>query len=634
MEGHMENKTHVLIIFIVGVLLLNQYFTGSIPGDGDAKTHLMNAWFYERHIEEYRAIPQWESSWYGGYPISLNMLLPYLTVGLLAAAFKFAGIAFWYKAVFALSVIFSSILLYLIAREYGISDEAALVGALLFITNPRVLTNVFVYGHFTTFFGIAFFLLMVYNIKRGRTFLASISFAAVLLSHLETSLAAGLFLGGMFLSELFSKNYRDLAIPVSVGAFGLLFSSFRLIPVIGWILQGVQNLEGIKEPISPWNLFLFRNSQEWPGVGPVLAVLALLGLLLSFRKSKMRDMTAYALIMLFVATTIGYTVLNNPLTEFAFTKFYHHPLSERNTLFLALPLVLLAAYAVDVLMYKKLSLNIGGTRISAERLWLLAAAFMLVGSAYYLVGFADLVTRAQPHLWAPSDSPEEVILYFKNSTAKVFVGEGFNAAGAFDKFFPMFTGARVFQGFSPEDAINFQYINALYSDRYIQFAYAGGAEYFVINKDNTATIVPYYGILQEFLKGNPKGITKVLENKDYVVYKVEDPVPFISANIPVSYRTITPERIELALSKCTSEYNLTILQAFSPEWQASKGRLSQTPLQFTSLYGKCERTEEAITLEFRHKYYFWVTGIGILLAVLYFGYAEKRLLGKNAQGAV
>lgn len=626
----MADRRHIALLFIAGLLLFNNYFTDSVPFDTDGKSHLVQSWHYAEYIGRYHAIPQWIDFWYAGFPVSINVIFPYLIVGLLAAIFKFVSVAFWYKAVFALSVIASSVLIYLIAEKYGISEKAALAGALLFLVNPRVLYNMGGWGQYPTFFALVPLLLMVYFIKSQKAWLAAIFFAATLLSHLETSLIAAYFLFANFAYEFLGKRYRNIAVPVSVLVFGFLLASFWLIPTASHILfGGVQNLEGIRKPLSPLSLMFFWTSEAWPGIGVVLFPLGLLGLALSFRNEKMRDLGIFSLILLFVGTTIGFVLLNNGLTAFAFKFLFNHPMPERHILFLAVPFSILSAYAIDTLMKGRLRLNIGGNEISSKHILLAVAVLAFAGSAWYLsITYASLTDS-----FVLSGGQKEVVDYFKGKDAMVFVGEGFNAAGEFDKFFPMYTKSRVLQGFSPELTLNFPYINALYSKDYVQLAYYGGAEYFVINKNGTRTMVPYYDIFLEVLKGSSGEFAKVLENSEYVVYEVKDPVRFVSGNVQVSYERPRPEELRLGISNCTGQYNLTILQTFSPEWHASKGELGRTPLFFTYLVGKCEGSGEQVILEYRHRYYYWVTALGAVLFALYFGYADKRLLGPDRQVA-
>jgi len=627
--SYMEEHKFAIMLLVFGLVFFYPYYSNAqIPRDTDAKSHFVHVWYYQYSIDTYREIPQWSWLWYFGFPISLNLIPPYIIVALLSVAIPL-GTAFWYKFVFALSAVFSSVIIYAICREYGISEKASFVGALLFMLNPRLLFTIGEWGQYTTVFAIVPLLLMIYFMKRGRIDLAAISFALVILSSLETALILAYVLSAFAIAKMLERRYSEaFKIPAEIAVLGFLLASFWFIPSMQHVLGGGQeNVEGVKVPISPLNVFTFLNSEEWPGLGIATAALGVLGTFLALKKGKVMEIAVFSVILLVFATTIGYHLLDNPLSEPLRNVLYRHPVEERQSLFLVIPLSVLSAFVLDLAQNDRLRLRLCGTAISGDSIFGIALLFVLVPSLFY----ASQIYPSLTDTWAPDASQREVIDFFNGTgnDARVFVGEGVNAAGDFDRYFPIYTHMPVVQGFMPHFALNLPYLKAMYSQNFVALSYQGGVGYYVLNKDREKTIVPYYEWFRDIDRNNPGKFSLVLENKEYAVYKDNSPAPFVTANVPVSFSRASPERIDLALENCTGSFNVTVRETYSNEWVSDKGNVGRTPLYFINLEGRCDGKSEKISLEFRHDYYFRTSLIGALLFIAYFYFIRSRLYIKT-----
>jgi 6-pyruvoyl-tetrahydropterin synthase related domain len=238
---------HLLAGGLSAIGSLPLFLSAGVPGY-DASSHVAKTAFLMYSFAHGNFLG-WSQFWYSGFQLFYTYSpLTYVLAGGLGWAFDSAMVGM--KLLILLSFILSGLGAFALARDFGISPNWSLIGALLYsLTSPHILI-LFSNGSLTysLAFAVAPFLFWSGRIAlRNQTLGSSASFGALIalmiLSN-ATSLYVLFFplLAYFLISIPKSKALRSILVLVASSMIGFLLSGFWLIPYLQIDLSGQLNL--------------------------------------------------------------------------------------------------------------------------------------------------------------------------------------------------------------------------------------------------------------------------------------------------------------------------------------------------------------------------------------------------------
>lgn len=153
----MMRKVLFWALFFLPVLILLPglgqfpFITGSAFTDL-AVSHYPNGLFIQQSLQQWKTIPLWSPRILSGYPFAANPLSGlYYLPGWLALAFP---LPFGFNLLTALHLIWAGVGMYFFLRAEGLSERAALLGALTFESMPKLFSHIGA-GHLTLLYAIS-----------------------------------------------------------------------------------------------------------------------------------------------------------------------------------------------------------------------------------------------------------------------------------------------------------------------------------------------------------------------------------------------------------------------------------------------------------------------------------------------
>jgi len=299
------------ILGLVVVLLLTLYAYSPImdgfPKGGDAPNALSMIRYLEKNWPHF---PRWCTEWGCGYPFltfyhPLGIVSTFLLSKLLNLSIFTA-----YKLIMFLTILASSIGLYLFSYLIFEDDISALITAILYLLTPGSLIYLIYYGLYSEQIGYALLissmlLLQIYvKTFRKRFLIASIiSYSLLLLSHALIA-ALGTLILSTYIFWLHFKEKKSMTqfIKTSIILFGLglTLTAFWYLPLIS---LGALRQYRISSPKS-WGLLSLEQLIGLPGSGPTRLApwstsLALIGCIISLMKKRSRFLIIWSLIFVF-----------------------------------------------------------------------------------------------------------------------------------------------------------------------------------------------------------------------------------------------------------------------------------------------------------------------------------------------
>ena len=247
-EKRLPNPVHLLLaggLSAFGSLPL--FLSAGVPGY-DASSHVAKAAFLMYSFEHGNFLG-WSQFWYSGFQMFYTYSpLTYVLAG--ALGWMFGGAMAGMKLLIILSFILSGLGAFGLARDFGISPNWSLVGAVLYsLTSPHILI-LFDNGSLTysLAFALAPFLFWSGRVALRRQTLDSTLLFGALIALMVLSNATSLYVLFLPLLAYFlisfpkTKVLRSMLILVASSTVGLLLSGFWLIPYIQIELSGQLNL--------------------------------------------------------------------------------------------------------------------------------------------------------------------------------------------------------------------------------------------------------------------------------------------------------------------------------------------------------------------------------------------------------
>lgn len=243
MKFNRINVLCVLVLTILPLIVLRQWFLPSLPQTHDAEAHISRSAVFAKSLKEGNIFPRWAGplNWRYGTP-SIMFLYPGLSYFSalihLATNMQFITI---YKLLIILGYISSGIFWYRWMRVLGFPLFPALISALFYLLAPYRLVNIFVRGALGEHIGFFFFPLIMLIATRlslaGKTFYASglaLSVAGLILTH---NLSALMYLPlavvyPIILISIYRKKLFHLKIYFGSIGLGLLLSAFFWLPAV------------------------------------------------------------------------------------------------------------------------------------------------------------------------------------------------------------------------------------------------------------------------------------------------------------------------------------------------------------------------------------------------------------------
>ncbi len=250
-------------IILVTLLPLWALFVPGLPATHDGVDHVARIANFYQSLKEGNLIPRWAGSLNWGYGTPILMFL-YPLPSYVASLFHGVGFSLVdsTKAIFGLSMVASGVFMYLWLRD-AFGKQAGIVGALLYVFAPYRFVDLYVRGALGEHAAFVFPPLILYFLHK-RSFLgASISLAALILSHnaIAIMFMPIIVLYGLYLLIFEEKNKISFIIHHSSFTFlGFALSAFFWIPAFfegKYTLRDVVTAGDAVTRFVPWTWFMY-----------------------------------------------------------------------------------------------------------------------------------------------------------------------------------------------------------------------------------------------------------------------------------------------------------------------------------------------------------------------------------------
>lgn len=303
-----------LVLTVVPLIVLRQWFLPGLPQTHDAEAHISRSAVFAKSLKEGNILPRWGGylNWTYGTPVIMFLYpgTPYVSALInLLTNWTFIDI---YKLLMIMTYVLSGWFWFCWIKSLKFSSGVALISSLFYLLAPYRLVNIFVRGALGEHIGFFFFPLIMLMATRlgltGKTLYASglaLSVAGLVLIH---NLSALMYLPlvvvyPIVLIGIHRKKPIQLKIYFGSIGLGLLLSAFFWLPAIleskytlaSWIFAAQQsyvtNFLAFRQLIwSPWGYGwsepgIDRDGMSFQiGIAQWLVLLAGIGLLVKFSK--------------------------------------------------------------------------------------------------------------------------------------------------------------------------------------------------------------------------------------------------------------------------------------------------------------------------------------------------------------
>lgn len=213
-----RNINLFVLLILITILPIINIFRAGVYESGDFNIHLYRTLAFYDSLKEGNIMPSWAKDLNAtyGYPLfTLNYSLPYYLISF----FHFIGFTFIasLKIFLSLSLVLSGIFMYMFSKSLFKNNLAAFSSSIFYIFAPYHLISI----HFKATIGevlsftllpLVFFLINKLNFGKiiFSTILASIFFAALIMSHVIIGLLSGILMLGYLITKLNQKNYKNI----------------------------------------------------------------------------------------------------------------------------------------------------------------------------------------------------------------------------------------------------------------------------------------------------------------------------------------------------------------------------------------------------------------------------------------
>ncbi|MFC1961562.1 6-pyruvoyl-tetrahydropterin synthase-related protein [Chloroflexota bacterium] len=230
----------LLIIEFLVLFLISPLLQDGLPQGIDTPFHLFSSWFLTKSLEA-GTIPDINPYWYGGQPfLKYYPPLAYYSIHFLTQIL--GDVTLSYKILTVFFFLLTPLTIYILSREFGLDKKSSLLSTFLFTSSYAYISNISIWGRFTTHLALPFFVLTLYfllRLQRGGIYNAiygGICLGVLLLLHQLTAYAFLIILAIYLLAEVVKfftkrdlKPFKNLAIMTGVG---VLISSWWLVPFL------------------------------------------------------------------------------------------------------------------------------------------------------------------------------------------------------------------------------------------------------------------------------------------------------------------------------------------------------------------------------------------------------------------
>lgn len=251
-------KRFAAVLLSIPILLMTNLTTGTMPSTVDAPLHYLRMIAIANDLHNGVLWPRWSPVLYLGYGYPLFIYYPPLA-SVLGGWFLFLGFSpgMSFLLVQTLAILIGVLGAYQLARIFG-GELASLVAALLYLTTPYFLFNVFHQGSLSQLLAIAWLPWLLWAMHRGVespslkwASLSGLFIALLILTHHVTVAYflpfAGLYIFVLFVGKL-AGNWRAFSwmqVAIFGGyALGLLMAAIYLLPLIAEMDKIVSIQEG------------------------------------------------------------------------------------------------------------------------------------------------------------------------------------------------------------------------------------------------------------------------------------------------------------------------------------------------------------------------------------------------------
>ncbi len=332
----LKSQWGLLLVFFLCLIPLYPLLHSGLPITHDGQDHVARIANFYQSLMEGVIVPRWAGNlnWGYGHPI-LMFLYPASSYSTSLIHLLGFGLVDSVKITFGLSFILSGVFMYLWLREY-LSNEAAVVGAILYNFAPYRFVDLYVrgaIGEHVAFVFLPLVLFFLLKISRSENFnrfyfsFASISIAGLLLAHNAISIMflPFILIYAIYLVYINKKRLKELlAQYIGVLALGFGLSSFFLVPAF---IEGKYTLRDIvtgsdalkrfidfKDIIySPWGYGVSGNFSVQLGIFQWISVLAFPFVLYFLHKKKNKDWIFYLITFVYF---LGSIFIMLPLSDF------------------------------------------------------------------------------------------------------------------------------------------------------------------------------------------------------------------------------------------------------------------------------------------------------------------------------
>jgi len=230
----------LLIIEFFALFLIFPLLRDGLPPGIDTPSHLFSSWFLTKSLEA-GTIPDINPYWYTGQPfLKYYPPLAYYSVSFLALIL--GDVTLSYKVLTVFFFLLTPLTIYLTSREFGLDKKGSLLSTFLFTSSYAYISNISVWGRFTTHLALPFFVLSLYfllRLRRGgirNAIYGGICLGVLLLLHQLSSYAFLMILAICLLVEavrfFLNKGLRPLRNLAIMAGVGVLISSWWFVPFL------------------------------------------------------------------------------------------------------------------------------------------------------------------------------------------------------------------------------------------------------------------------------------------------------------------------------------------------------------------------------------------------------------------
>lgn len=228
-----------LLLTILPLIVLRQWFLPGLPQTHDAEAHISRSAVFAKSLKEGNILPRWGGSlnWTYGTPVIMFLYpgLPYVSALInLITNWTFIDI---YKLLMVVTYVLSGWFWFGWIRSLKFSFSVALVSSLFYLLAPYRLVNIFVRGALAEHIGFLWFPLLMWistryfqSQDRGKLILLAVFTAGLILSH---NLSAVLYLPVVLIYPLVLRIKPALLIKYYLAVSGGFFlCAFFWLPVL------------------------------------------------------------------------------------------------------------------------------------------------------------------------------------------------------------------------------------------------------------------------------------------------------------------------------------------------------------------------------------------------------------------